>query len=174
MRIRTIVIALVLAATGTVLPTTAQAYRSNNSSWTDNDYSAWAGVSGGYVKGVSNNKLRGTGGLAYCNYMTWSGSTSVSAPGSTDTTLSDYWSVSAPGSVSVSVPAGVSVGGGGSSASWQTTVSGGSQSHIYTTYPINFKTSTWFYSINHSVSTSRRVGSNSYTGPSFKRYELVC
>jgi hypothetical protein len=154
-----------------VIAQPAWAYRSNNSRWTDYNYNSWGN---GYVTATSNNFIRGTSFLAYCNRMSFSGATQLSAPGSNATSLNDYFSVGTPGGVSVSFPAGVSVGGGSKSVSWSTQQGGSTQRHDYSGYPITFTTGTWFYSVNHSVSSARLVGNTWYNGPSFTRYEWVC
>jgi hypothetical protein len=161
---------------GAIAPGTADAYRSNNSNWTDNGNEAWSGLTGGYIKGSSSNSIRGTSWLTYCNLMTWKGYTKLYAPGASATTLTDYWSAGTPSSPSFSVPAGVSVSGSTDSATWATTLSGTTQTHSYSTYPITFQVGSlsWFYSVNHTASATRRVGSTSYNGPSYKHYEWVC
>lgn len=152
----------------------ASAYRSNNSRWTDYNNVAWSGLSGGYIRSNSENHLRGTSWAMYCNRMSWKGYTKLYAPGSAATTLHDYWSASTPGNIEFSIPPGVSASGSSDSATWRTTLSGTTQTHSYSTYPIQFTTGAWFYSVNHSVSATRRVGSTTYNGPSFRRYETVC
>lgn len=157
-------------------PDTASAYRSNNSKWTDYGNKSWSGVSGGYIKGTSSNHIRGTSWATYCNLMTWKGYTKVYAPGASATTLTDYWSAGTPSSPSFSVPAGVSVSGSSDSATWKTTLTGSTQTHSYSTYPITFQVGalSWFYSVNHTASATRRVGTTTYNGPSYKHYEWVC
>lgn len=153
----------------------AGAYRTNNSSWNDYNFVWWSGVPNGQVSTSSNNYIRGTSWLTYCNRMSWSGYTYAYAPGATATYLSDYWSAStAGGSISFSVPPSVSVSGGSKSATWANEVGGDYNGHSYSSYPIQFTVGTWFYSINHSVSSSRRVGGTGYNGPSYQRYEWVC
>ena len=136
LKLMTVLAGVALLSAG--VATNADAYRSNNSKWTDNNNVSWSGTTGGFVKATSNNHIRATSWARYCNLMTFSGTTSLSAPGSGTTTLTDYWSVGSPGTPSVSFPAGVSVGGGGSSATWSTNMSRTTQTHSYVSHPITF------------------------------------
>ncbi len=172
---RLIVTALIIVAVSTAgLSDSASAYRSNNSKWTDSNYLEWTGLREGFITGISNNHLRGTSWRTYCNRMSWSGTTKIYAPGSAATTLIDYWSVGTPGDVSASVPAGVSIDAASKSATWETTIAGPRQAHSYKDYPVTFTVGYWFWSTNHTASSTRMVGSTSYRGPSFQRYEWVC
>ena len=165
-------IIVLLFAVGLGFAPPASAYRVNNSTWNDYNFVWWTGVPNGQVAANSDNNLRATAWFTTCNKMSWSGWSFAYAPGSSSTYLGDYWSASGLGSISFSVPP--SVGTTSSGATWGNSVGGDYNAHSYSSYPITFQIGTWFYSINHSVSSMRYVGGLGYNGPSFQRYEWVC